>query len=331
MKRKKWLSTAGLVALVLLLALNFGHLQQFVQIIGHARWYILLFILVAQAFSYWSKSKYYQSFFAIFGYAIKIRELYGAALAINFVNQAFPSGGVSGTSYLSQFLKDEVPVGKATLAQLGSYVFTFLSYLAVLILGFVLLFLGNNLSKLTVRIVTLFILLIIVAGLLLVTVVNDRQRIEGLAEKGIRLLNRIKLKLFRRRQVVVRHAHLRRFFDEFYEGYHFLMQERSHWPRLLGYSLGGNVAEVATVYVVFAAFGAWINPGVVIVGYTIANMFSIVSIVSSGAGLYEASMVGAFVALGVPFALALSVVLVYRVLNFVLFLPAGYLIYRKNV
>ncbi len=330
MKHKNW-STVGLIALILILVLNFGHFQQFVEIIGRARWYILLFILVAQAFSYLSKSKYYQSFFAIFGYRLAIRKLYEAALAINFVNQAFPSGGVSGASYLSRFLKDDVPVGKTTLAQLGSYVFTFLSFLAVLSFGFVLLFLGNNLSKVTVRIVVLFILLIIVSGLLLVTVVNDRQRIEKLAERIVGFLNRTKLKLFKRRRVVVRHEHLKRFFDEFYEGYHFLMQERGHWPRLLGFSLGGNVAEVATVYVVFAAFGVWVNPGVVIVGYTIANMLSIVSIVSSGAGLYEATMVGAFVALGVPFALALSVVLVYRVLNFVVFLPAGYLIYRKNL
>jgi putative heme transporter len=331
MKQKNWFAGAGLLALVLLIVFNFGHLHQFVEIIGKARWYVLLFILATQAFSYYCKAKYYQSFFKIFGYRISTRILYESALAINFVNQAFPSGGISGTSYLSRSLQSEVPAGKTTLAQLGSYVFTFLSFVGVLTVGFVLLFLGDNLSKVTVRIVVLFILLIIVASLLLLTVVNDRKRIERLAERGVGFLNRIKQRFFRRSGVLVRHEHLRRFFDEFYEGYHFLLLEKGHWRKLLGYSLGVNIAEVATIYVVFAAFGVWVNPGVVIVGYTIANMFSVISIVSSGAGLYEASMVGSLTALGVPFALALSVVLVYRVLNFVVFLPAGYLIYRKNV
>ncbi len=319
------------MALILVVVLNFGHLGQFTAIIGRARWYILLLILVAQAFSYYCNAKYYQSFFDIFSYHLRVRVLYEAALAINFVNQVFPSGGVSGTSYLGHFLQSEVPVGKTTLAQLGSYVFKFLSFLAVLSLGFVLLFLGNNLSKVTVRIVAFFILLIIIVSLLLVTVVNDRERIERWVEVVVALANRVKQKLTKRRGVVVRHAQLKRFFDEFYEGYHFLLSERQHWRKLLGYSLGGNVAEVATVYVVFAAFGYWVNPGVVIVGYTLANMLSIISIFSSGVGLYEGTMIGAFVALGVPFALALSVVVVYRVLNFVVFLPLGYLIYRKNL
>lgn len=331
MKRKNWFASAGLIALVLIFAFNFSHLSQFTTIVGKAHWYILVLILVAQAFSYYCKSKYYQSFFAIFSYRLRMSVLYQAALAINFVNQAFPSGGVSGASYLSRFLKDEVPVGKTTLAQLGSYVFTFLSFLGVLTVGFIMLFLGNNLSRVTVRIVALFIILIIIVSLLLLTVVKDRQRIELIVEKGVALLNRLKLKLFKRRGVVVRHVQLKRFFDEFYEGYEFLLSERRHWRRLLGWSLGGNVAEVATVYVVFAAFGFWVNPGIVIVGYTFANMLSIISIVSSGAGLYEATMIGAFVALGVPFALALSVVVVYRVLNFVVFLPAGYLFYRKSL
>ncbi len=331
MKRKSWLASAGLVAFVIILALGFGHLKQFISIIGKAQWYVLLLVLVAQAFSYYCRAKYYQAFFLLFQYRLPTRVLLEASLAINFVNQAFPSGGVSGTSYLSRFLSKEVPSGKTTLAQLGYYVFTFMSFLGVLTVGFVMLFLGNNLSKVTVRIMVFFILLIIVASLLLVTVVKDRPRIERLVGAIVAVINRIGVRVLKRKKAIVSHPALNRFLDEFYEGYHFLLREKRQWRTLLGYCLGGNIAEVATVYVVFAAFGAWVNPGVVIVGYTLANMLSIVSVVSSGAGLYEASMVGAFVALGVPFALALSVVIVYRVLNFVLFLPLGYYIYRRNV
>lgn len=331
MKRRRLLALVGLIALVLIFVFNFGYVNQFAQLASRARWYVLALVLVAQAFSYYCNALYYKAFFTIFDYHISTGRLFKASLAINFVNQAFPSGGVSGTSYLSRFLQNEVPAGKTTLAQLGYYVFTFLSFLAVLIAGFILLLLGNDISKVTVRIVLLFIVLIIVTSLLLVTVVADRRRVEQVVEALARKLNHFGFKVLKRRKAIIRHAQLIKFLDEFYEGYDFLLHHRGKWRNLLGYCLGGNIAEVATVYVVFAAFGSWINPGVVIVGYTLANTLSIISVISSGAGLYEATMVGAFAALGVPFALALSVVIVYRVLNFLIFLPLGYYIYHQQV
>jgi uncharacterized membrane protein YbhN (UPF0104 family) len=42
-------------------------------------------------------------------------------------------------------------------------------------------------------------------------------------------------------------------------------------------------------------------------------------------------MVTALTALGVPFALSLSVVILYRVLNFAIFLPLGFYIYRQTL
>lgn len=331
MKISRWLGLIGLLALALVFIFNIKYFHDFVGLASRAKWYVLLLIVAAQALSYYCNAKYYQAFFKLFGYSLATRPLFEAALAINFVNQVFPSGGVSGSSYLSRLLQHEVPVGKSTLAQLGYYVFTFISFLLVLATGFILLFLGNNLSKVTVRIVLFFVLLIIIVSLLLITVVADRKRVEWVVEAGARALNSLGRRVFKRKKVIVSHEQLSGFFDEFYEGYHFLLEERGKWRLLLSYCLGGNIAEVATIYVVFLAFGSLINPGVVIIAYTLANMLSIISIVSAGAGLYEATMVGSFAALGVPFALALSIVVVYRVLNFVLFLPAGYWVYRKNV
>jgi uncharacterized protein (TIRG00374 family) len=90
-----------------------------------------------------------------------------------------------------------------------------------------------------------------------------------------------------------------------------------------------NLTEVLTIYVVFLAFGAVINPGAVIAAYTLANIFSLMSVFTSGAGVYEAAMITALVALSVPFALAVSVVLVYRIANMAIFLPIGFHYYRE--
>jgi uncharacterized protein (TIRG00374 family) len=82
---------------------------------------------------------------------------------------------------------------------------------------------------------------------------------------------------------------------------------------------------------VFIGFGQLINPGVVITGYALAIILSITSIFTGGIGVYEAGMIGTFAALGIPFALAFAVVIVYRVLNMGIFLPVGFFFYRRDL
>jgi uncharacterized membrane protein YbhN (UPF0104 family) len=89
-----------------------------------------------------------------------------------------------------------------------------------------------------------------------------------------------------------------------------------------------NVAELATVYIVFVAHGAWINIGALIISYAVANFAGLVSLFH-GVGVYEFLMTSIMASAGVPAALALSATVIYRVLNMVLFLPVGYYFYRK--
>ena len=331
MTKRRLLILSGLVAFLMLVIINLGYIAQFANLLHQLRWYFLILVVVAQGLSFYANAKYYQAFLAIFGYRLTTVQLYRVALAINFVNQAFPSSGVSGTSYLAQSLSPVVPVGKATLAQLVRYVFTFLSFVIVLGGGFLLLFLTGNLNRLAVRLMLLFLMLVLVTSVLLVTVVADRSRVEWWARRLIQGLNVLARRLRRRRQPLFSHNWTQRFFDEFYQGYHLLLQEKGHWTRPMTYALLGNMAEVATLYLVFAAFGRLVNPGIVIIGYGLANMISLAAFLSSGVGLYEATMVAAFGALGLPFALALSVTVSYRVLNFALFLPLGFHYYRQTL
>lgn len=331
MNKRSILTLLGLGAAVLIVALNFGYVHQFGSIIRQVHWYVFPLVLAVQALGYWANSKYYQVVFKLLGFDLAIKPLYEIALAINFVNQAFPSGGVSGASFLSHATGEEITAGKATLAQLGRYVFTFLSFLLVLSVGFVLLILGNNVTHFSVRLMLLFLVVMITVSIVVLTLVNERSKLEAVVTAVVGWLNRVWRRLSRSQRILFTHERLKRFFDEFYEGYAFMLEKKGQWHQPFLYCLGANVAEVATVYVVFFAFGFFINPGVVIAGYTLANIFSVVSVFSSGAGLYEATMIGSFAALGVPFAVAFSVVVVYRMLNFALFLPLGFRYYRKYI
>ena len=99
----------------------------------------------------------------------------------------------------------------------------------------------------------------------------------------------------------------------------------------MAWSLAYNVAEVLTIYVVFVGLGIWINPGVVITAYTLAIIASLAGFLTGGIGVYELGMIGTFTALGIPFATAFTVVLVYRALSMILFLPPGFYFYRRQL
>lgn len=331
MKLSRILAWLGLLALAIAVLVNFGVINDFLKVLGDARWYVLVLVPLVQLLSYLSSARYYQVVLEIFGHKVELRRLFDMALGINFVNQVFPSGGLSGASFLSKGLRGEVPAGKATLAQVMRYIFTYLSFLAVLILGFLMLFLGNEVNRVTVRLTLLIILVIVVGSLLLMVLIADRSRLEQVGERAARFVNWLTRIVSRRHRKVITPEQLQRFFNEFYIGYKILMTDKRSWGKPLFYCFTTSLAEVATVYVVVLGFGEVVNPGVVIGAYAIANFFSLLSFFSGGIGFFEASMVAALAALGMPLALALSVTVAYRGLNFIFMLPPGYLVYRKEI
>ena len=97
------------------------------------------------------------------------------------------------------------------------------------------------------------------------------------------------------------------------------------------YALMANVAEILTIYVVYIAFGQWVNPGAVIIAYAIANSAGLVSVLPGGIGIYEALMTAVLASAGVPAGVSLPVTVMYRVLNMTIQLPPGYVLYHKAV
>jgi len=83
------------------------------------------------------------------------------------------------------------------------------------------------------------------------------------------------------------------------------------------------------IYVVYLAFGEVVNLGAVILAYAIANFAGFVSVLPGGVGVYEALMTGVLAIAGIPVALSIPVVVMYRVLSTLVQLPPGYYLYHK--
>lgn len=74
------------------------------------------------------------------GEDIRFKELYKVALEMNFVNNVFPSGGVSGFGYFGIRMKSiGVPASKATLTQVMRHTLTFMSFIVYMIIALLFL------------------------------------------------------------------------------------------------------------------------------------------------------------------------------------------------
>jgi hypothetical protein len=119
--------------------------------------------------------------------------------------------------------------------------------------------------------------------------------------------------------------------EELHQNYKLIEQRRRELKSPFWWAFVANLAEVAAVYVVYVAFGHLVNPGSVILAYSIANFAGLVSVMPGGVGIYEALMTGVLVATGVPAALSLPVTVMYRVLNMLIQLPPGYVYYHRTL
>ncbi|MDP4038604.1 MAG: lysylphosphatidylglycerol synthase transmembrane domain-containing protein, partial [bacterium] len=222
----------------------------------------------------------------------------------------------------------EVKASTATIAQISWYVLTFFAYLIILVFGFISLFLSNQIGKISFRIILIIITFMIISAFVGITIVLNKKLTKNIGYLAIKPFNFV-LKRLKKSPITTKDVN--RFIDDFYNNASFLLKNinKLKWPFF--YCLIGVIFEILSIYIVFLSFGKFINPGVVVAGYTLAMASSLASLLTSGVGVYEAAMVATFVGLGQTFALSLSVVLVYRVIAFWLFIPVGLFFYKRQI
>jgi uncharacterized protein (TIRG00374 family) len=331
MNKRRSFILLGLLGLTVIIAANFGQLGKVITALSGAHWYVIPLLVLMQLSSYGANAKFYQTFYRMGDSILSFRKLYEVSLAVNFANTALPAGGVSGTAFLVAAVADEVPATQAALSQLGRYVFTAVSYFFVLALGVVLLYSEGGFHRLSVRFTSFFLIGVLLFAIVALSIVADRQRLSRVLQPLIQTLNFLWQRIFRRPKALLSQTMMTTFFDEFYRTLHEVRRRRPYQIRLFMWALAGNLFEVFSVSAVFIGFGHWVSLGIVIAAYTFANLASLLGVLTNGIGVYEAGMVASLTALGEPFGIALIVSLTYRVLNIALFLPPGFIFYRKYI
>lgn len=328
MKLRHFVFFIALIIIVVLAYNQFNQLQSFRELLSQVNWWLLLLAIPLRYLYYRANAKYFESFFAIFKQKAKFSHLVEATVTMNFVNIVFPSGGLSGISYIRKSLEDEVDSSNTTLAQLSWYLLSFAAYLLFLLIGVVMLLLSNQVIRVSSRIIILVLIIIIAISIAFLVFIFSPGTIEDVAFVAAKPINRF-MKLIRKR--VFGRKRIKDFIEKMHSSIIFLRHNYKSLGRPFFYTCMMIVWDIATIYLVFLAFGEIINPGIVIAAYVIALITSLVSVITAGIGVYEAGMVATFVGLNIPFDVAFAVTIIYRTIALWLFMPIGLFFYKRTM
>ncbi len=332
-RRKRWKLALTLVTMVAFFGTAYAVRSQIAETInnfGRVNTWALLLVFPLEAWNYYGQAKLYQGLFFILGDKFRTKSLYRLALELNLVNNIFPSGGVSGFSYLSYRMRDEkVSTAKATLVQMMKFVMVFVSFQILLFVGLFLLAVEGKANGLTILVAGSLSTLLFVGTILIGFVIGSQSRINSFFTFITRALNRL-IHVFRpNNPETINIGKARETFDELHENYMHIRRNLGALKQPLLFSLLANVTEIMAVYVVYIAFGHLVNPGAVVLAYAIANFAGLVSVLPGGIGIYEALMTGVMAAAGVPISVSLPVTVMFRIVSMAVQLPIGYFFYQK--
>jgi putative heme transporter len=321
------INTITILALILLLYLSWSQIVNgFHEIVG-AKLSIVLLMIPLQIINYYAVAKLYQTYFKNSGHFLSLKKMYKVALELNFINHIFPSGGVAGFSYLGLRMRNQgVPVARTTLAQGMRFILTFISFLVILFVGMFLLSFGQNSGValfigLSIAFLTLFFVLIVMF------VISNENRIKSFTAALPRFLNYIFLRLAKKKDMIDLER-VERLFIALHKDYVIVTRDWRKLKKPFLWALLINASEIATAYLAYPALGNFVNPGAVILAYSIASFAGLVSVLPGGIGVYEALMTAVLAAAGIPKALALSATLIYRISCMIVFLPIGFVLYQ---
>lgn len=327
---KSLLTFLTLLALVATVYLLRGQLAQTLRDLRDANPWPILLVLPLTILNHYFHGKLYQALFKIFGTVLPIKAMMRLSLELNLVNNVFPSGGVSGFSYLSIRMKRQgVTTGKATFVQMMRFTTLFVSFQVLLAVGLVMLAFSGRANNFVMLVAGSLITLLVLGTGGIAYMIGSQKRIQAFSGWLAKVLNRLIQVVRPKHPETINLQKLHYALTELHESYRLIRSDIGQLRRPLLFALLVSLTEVASIFAVFVAFGHVVNPGAIIIAYAVANFAGIVSVLPGGVGIYEGLMTGVFAAAGVAAAVSLPVIVAYRVVSMAIQLPAGYYYYQR--
>jgi uncharacterized protein (TIRG00374 family) len=331
--KKNWrqiLTVITVIALLIFIIASWSHIADtFKELKGVDLWVLWLMIPV-EMLNYYAQTRLYQDALRTLGYNISKKFLYKFSLELNFIATLLPSAGLSAVSYTNLRLKSQdVSGANATLLHIIKTISVFLSFLILLVIGLFLLALGGKASSIIILFATVVVTILVILTGGAIFLVGSETRIDSFFTWITLFLNKV-VKAFRPHILeAINVKRARKVFKDLHHGYMLFRNNLDQFKGPFIWGLLANFTEVAVLFVVYIAFGHWVNPGAIILAYAVANVGGFLSVLPGGVGVYESLMTIVLAAAGISPSLSLPITVTYRILNSLIQVAPGYVFYQK--
>ena len=240
----------------------------------------------------------------------------GIALVSTTVNYMISSLGASGFALRAHLLnRRRVPFGMCVTA---SIVITVLLYfiLAVIILLGSILMLFNSTAN-TLQLVEIFALIAVMcAACVTITafLFNNKWRSKSV-RKIFLILNKVLFHLF---GAIISKGRYDDFCDQLDEGIALIHKKKRKLTGTIVYVCADWFFTIMVLYFAFRAVGIHISAGVLVAGFAVGMVATLIPILPSGLGAMELAMTAVFAQMGIDWDAALMATLIYRVVYYVM-------------
>lgn len=240
----------------------------------------------------------------------------GIALVSTTVNYAVSSLGASGFALRAHLLnRRRVPFGTCVTA---SIVITVLLYfvLAVIILQGSVLMLFHS-STTPVQLLKNFGLIVVMCAVCVVVTAflfNDEWRSKYI-RKVFRLMNKVLYHCFR---ALIPKGRYDTFMDQLDEGIDLIHKKKKKMTWTITYVCADWLFTILVLFFAFRAVGVHIDAGVLVAGFAVGMVTTLIPILPGGLGAMELAMTAVYAQMGIDWDAALMATLIYRVVYYVL-------------
>jgi P-type Mg2+ transporter len=304
-----WLIGAAVLAAVIAVALHLSEGRELARLATEAKPRWLLVALLLQAATYYAQAGIFLEAPLAVGVPLSLGWAYQLSFGKLFLDQALPSGGISGTVLVTSALKQRgVTAGAAAATALINMVSYYVAYVVLLMVALVISGLLGHAS-----------IFILVASILFVAFgIGLTVAVLALSGRRVTIPGRLgRLRLLQRMLGFIEEADpsLIRSFA--------LLGKATAWQGTI------FLLDAATMWVLIHALGAAPSLGGLFASFMVSSLFRSVGVAPGGLGTYEATSVVTLNMIGVSLPVALASTLLFRGLSFWLPMLPGFWFSRK--
>ncbi len=297
--------------------------QQTVQYISNASYVLLAAAVALEIAALAGYANLFRYILRVLDIRMLLREVWAITLSGLAVSHILSAGGVGGwvVTY-NALMKHRVPHGIIFVAIAAQQFFNYVVLWFFFAVAIVYLILVRGSDSIIGYLVGIALIgLILWLTLYGVYLYNRPTRLRRRVTQVAHLVNRIW------RREVVKERHIDGWIDNLLVGMRRMVKHRGSFRTTLVLACAFWFFDMLCLWCTFLAFDYTIGLGHLLVAYVVAYSIGTLAPTPGGLGAVEGILIALFVSFGVPSAVAVAVVLVYRIINFWLPIPPGFIAY----